>query len=84
MFASTLLAAAYNMPGTPERWKALAPERAALLVEYRADDAEQLDEPERRGLEILQGASCSTAGAVLARARGDRDAVARARGACRA
>ena len=56
MFASTLLAAAYNMPGTPERWKSLAPESAALLVEYRADADEQLDDPERRGLEILQGA----------------------------
>ena len=56
MFASTLLAAAYNMPGTPERWKSLAPESAALLVEYRAGADEQLDDPERRGLEILQGA----------------------------
>ncbi len=56
MFAPTLLAAAHNMPGTPERWKSLAPESAALLVEYRADDADSLDDPERHGLEILQGA----------------------------
>ncbi len=63
MFASTLLAAAYNMPGTPERWKSLAPDCAALLVEYRADAAEQLDDPERRGLEILQGARLLDPGA---------------------
>ncbi len=56
MFAPTLIAAAHNMPGTPERWKSLAQDAAALLVEYRADDADSLDEPERRGLEILQGA----------------------------
>jgi D-lactate dehydrogenase len=57
MFATTLLAAAHNMPGTPERWKTLAPESAALLVEYRADAADSLDEPERRGLEILAGSA---------------------------
>jgi D-lactate dehydrogenase len=56
MFASTLLAAAHNMPGTPERWKSLAPESAALLIEYRGHAAESLDGPERRGLEILEGA----------------------------
>jgi D-lactate dehydrogenase len=56
MFATTLLAAAHNMPGTPERWKSLAPESAALLVEYRAHAADSLDGPERRGLEVLEGA----------------------------
>jgi D-lactate dehydrogenase len=56
MFASTLLAAAYNMPGTPEHWKSLPPDCAALLIEYRADAAEHLGDPERRGLEILRGA----------------------------
>ena len=56
MFASTLMAAAYNMPGTPERWKSLAPEsgRAAGRVPRRR--AGELDDPERRGLEFLQGA----------------------------
>jgi D-lactate dehydrogenase len=56
MFASTLVAAAYNMPGTPERWKSLPGDCAALLVEYRADADEHLDDPERRGEEILKGA----------------------------
>ena len=37
MVAPTLIAAAWNMPGTPERWKELPPESAALLVEFRAD-----------------------------------------------
>jgi D-lactate dehydrogenase len=55
MFAPTLIAAAYNMPGTPERWKELPPESAALLVEFRSGERHQLDEPERRALEILDG-----------------------------
>jgi D-lactate dehydrogenase len=53
MIAPTLIAAAYNMPGTPERWKTLPPEAAALLVEFRAAEAGELDEPERRALEFL-------------------------------
>jgi D-lactate dehydrogenase len=55
MVAPTLIAAAFNMPGTPERWKTLPPTSAALLVEFRADDPAQLDEPERSALEILEG-----------------------------
>ncbi|MBV9049878.1 MAG: FAD-binding oxidoreductase [Solirubrobacterales bacterium] len=55
MFASTLIAAANHMPGTPERWKELPPDAAALLVEFRSSDPEQLDEPERRALELLEG-----------------------------
>ena len=39
MVAPTLIAAAYNMPGTPEEWKELPPTSAALLVEFRAEDA---------------------------------------------
>ncbi|HEY1509658.1 MAG TPA: FAD-binding and (Fe-S)-binding domain-containing protein [Solirubrobacteraceae bacterium] len=53
MIAPTLIAAAYNMPGTPERWKTLPPESAALLVEFRAAQASELDEPEQRALEFL-------------------------------
>lgn len=53
MVAPTLIAAAWNMPGTPERWKELAPESAALLVELRATEPGALDEPERRALEAL-------------------------------
>src|SRR6202011_2675743 len=51
MGAPTLIAAAYNMPGTPERWKELPPTSAAVLVEFRAEDPELLDEPERDALE---------------------------------
>jgi D-lactate dehydrogenase len=53
MIAPTLIAAAYNMPGTPERWKELPPESAALLIEFRSDDPDAFDEPERAALEIL-------------------------------
>ncbi len=53
MVAPTLIAAAWNMPGTPERWKELPFDAAALLVEFRAEDAAELDGPERAALEIL-------------------------------
>ncbi len=55
MVAPTLIAAAYNMPGTPERWKALAPETAALLVEFRDEDPSGLDRAEAAALRILDG-----------------------------
>ncbi len=55
MVAPTLIAASYSMPGTPERWKELPPESAAVLVEFRADEAAGLDEPETRALELLEG-----------------------------
>jgi D-lactate dehydrogenase len=55
MLGSTLIAAAYNMPGTPERWKTLSPTSAALLVEFRNQVPEELDAPEREALEILEG-----------------------------
>ncbi|HEY2318392.1 MAG TPA: FAD-binding oxidoreductase, partial [Solirubrobacteraceae bacterium] len=42
MVAPTLIAAAYNMPGTPEAWKELPPTSAALLIEFRADTPEEL------------------------------------------
>jgi D-lactate dehydrogenase len=50
-----LIAAAYNMPGTPERWRELPPGSAAVLVEFRADSAEELDHPVRAALAILAG-----------------------------
>jgi D-lactate dehydrogenase len=55
MVAPTLIAAAWNMPGTPERWKELPPTSAALLVEFRAEDPAELDTPEREALSILEG-----------------------------
>ncbi len=54
MVAPTLIAAAWNMPGTPEAWKQLPPESAALLVEFRADSDEELDGPQAQALSILQ------------------------------
>ena len=53
MVAPTLVAASYNMPGTPEEWKELPLESAALLIEFRSDDASALDDLEARALEIL-------------------------------
>ena len=38
MVAPSLIAASYNIPGTPEAWRELPPESAALLVELGADD----------------------------------------------
>ena len=55
MVAPTLIAAAFNMPGTPERWKTLPPESAALLVEFRSEEAGSLPGSEREALVILEG-----------------------------
>ena len=67
MVAPTLIAAAWNMPGTPQAWKELPPESAALLVEFRADHDEELDQPESQALSIL------AAGKVLEAPRFTRD-----------
>jgi D-lactate dehydrogenase len=53
MVAPTLIAAAWNMPGTPEAWKQLDPASAALLVELRAEEADALAEIEREALALL-------------------------------
>ena len=56
MVAPTLIAAAYNMPGTPG---ALAgrcrPTSAALLVEFRAEERAALDALERAALDDPRG-----------------------------
>ena len=80
MVAPTLIAAAYNMPGTPERWKELPPTSAALLVEFRAEEVDALDPLERAALDDLRRAPRDRPAVVLPRRRGDRDALARARG----
>src|SRR5581483_4497224 len=54
MVAPTLIAAAYNMPGTPEAWKELAPTSAALLVEFRAETPEELGPLEEAATAILR------------------------------
>ena len=55
MVAPTLIAAAYNMPGTPEAWKELPPTSAALLVEFRAETPEELGPLEQAASAILRG-----------------------------
>ena len=57
MVAPTLIAAAWNMPGTPERWKALEPHNAALLVELRGESPEELEGPERAAAALLSARS---------------------------
>ncbi len=54
MVAPTLIAAAYNMPGTPEAWKELPPTSAALLIEFRAETPEELGPLEEAAGEILR------------------------------
>ena len=51
MVAPALIAAAHNIPGTPEAWKELPPESAALLVEFGAETPEELDALEAAALE---------------------------------
>jgi D-lactate dehydrogenase len=55
LVAPTLIAAANNIPGTPERWKELPPASAALLIELSSDREEELDGPEREALGVLDG-----------------------------
>jgi D-lactate dehydrogenase len=55
MVAPTLIAAAWNMPGTPVEWKELPPSAAALLIEFRHDDPAELRAGVERGLEALAG-----------------------------
>jgi D-lactate dehydrogenase len=55
MVAPALIAAAWNMPGTPEYWKELPPGSAALLVEFGGSDDAELDDHVRRAEEILAG-----------------------------
>ena len=43
MVAPALMVASNSIPGTPEHWRELPPESAALLVEFRSDDAADLD-----------------------------------------
>jgi D-lactate dehydrogenase len=54
MVAPTLIAAAYNMPGTPEAWKEVPLTSAALLVEFRAETPEELGPLEEAAGTILR------------------------------
>ncbi|MDX6728180.1 MAG: D-lactate dehydrogenase [Baekduia sp.] len=55
MVAPALIAAAWNMAGTPEHWKELPFTSAALLVEFGGDTPEALGECEAAALAILDG-----------------------------
>jgi len=71
MVTPTLIAAAYNMPGTPESGKQLPPSSAALLIEFRADTPQALEPLQRAAQEISRAARCSAAprGCALRRSR---------------
>ena len=55
MVAPALMVAAHNIPGTPEWWKEMPLESAALLVEFGAEDDAGLDAHEARAAELLAG-----------------------------
>ena len=53
MVAPALIAAAWNIPGTPEYWRELPPESAALIIEFGGDDDAELEREETAAGEIL-------------------------------
>jgi D-lactate dehydrogenase len=55
MVAPALIVASHSIPGAPESWRELPPESAALLVEFRADDPDELPGLEQRALDELEG-----------------------------
>lgn len=55
MVGPALMAAAYSFPGTPEYWKTLDPDTAALLVEFGAATAAELDAAEAAVFRLLEG-----------------------------
>src|SRR5580658_6792420 len=57
MLAPALAAAAQAFPGTPQYWKTLDPQAAALLVEFRADTPADLDAAEAKATAQLAGAN---------------------------
>jgi D-lactate dehydrogenase len=55
MVAPALIVASHNMHGTPEDWKELPPESAALLVEFPGEDEQMLDAHEKRVAGLIAG-----------------------------
>jgi D-lactate dehydrogenase len=53
MVAPALIAAAWSLPDTPEHWRELPPESAALIVELAGDDDAQLDTLEAAAMDVL-------------------------------
>ena len=58
----------HNMPGTPEDWKELPPESAALLVEFGGDDDAELDERVEAARGGARGPASSSASRPSSRA----------------
>ena len=63
MVAPALMVAANSIPGTPEYWKELPLESAALLVEFGADDDDGLERGEAATAEVLAGLDASRSAA---------------------
>jgi len=57
MVAPALLAAGHMIPGTPEYWKSLDPNAAALLVEYGGSSSEDLDTAEKQVAKVVANAA---------------------------
>jgi D-lactate dehydrogenase len=55
MVAPALMVASHNIPGTPESWRELPPESAALLIEFGGDDEAALNAAEAAAAEALAG-----------------------------
>ncbi len=55
MVAPALIAAAWNMAGTPESWRELPFDSAALIVELGAEDEEGLDALQAAAQDVLAG-----------------------------
>lgn len=55
MVAPALIAAAWNLPGTPQEWRELPPTSAALIIELGGADDSELDAGEAAVNEILAG-----------------------------
>ena len=53
MVAPALIAAAWNLPGTPQEWRELPPTSASLIVELGGADDADLDRQESAANEIL-------------------------------
>jgi D-lactate dehydrogenase len=60
MVAAALIASAHQMPGTPEYWKELPFDSAALILEFAHDDPAELSVRERVAAGLLRKASLIT------------------------
>jgi D-lactate dehydrogenase len=55
MVAPALMAATHSIPGTPSHWSELPPTSAALLIEFRSDEEDDLDSMEAEATRTLAG-----------------------------